>query len=92
VPSDLFVFTGHEPEYGYLRYGDADSGTMLVAQPGGTYRIRPCEEGLPVPPDDGRWAAPATAAGRVAKARAALTASLTDTGETAPASAAGGEN
>lgn len=39
----------------YTQYGDADAGTTLVVQPGESYAIT-APKGLPVPPDDGRWA------------------------------------
>lgn len=53
-----FTFISHEPQLGYFRYADAATGQMLIASPGESYAIRPVEEGLPVPPDDGRWDPP----------------------------------
>jgi hypothetical protein len=40
-----------------MAYGDSETGQMLIADPGGIYRIRAVEPNLPVPPGDGRWAA-----------------------------------
>ena len=45
---------------GYMDYADLATGKTLVAEPGGSYAIRPVEPGSPVPPGDGRWAAPAS--------------------------------
>ena len=47
-------FTG-QSTLGYFSYADTDTGRMLVADPGGTYGIRATEQGLVVPPPDGRW-------------------------------------
>lgn len=53
--ADRFTFTG-QGTLGYFSYADTDTGRMLVADPGGTYGIRATEQGLVVPPPDGRWA------------------------------------
>ena len=52
--ADRFSFTG-QSTLGYFSYADTDTGRMLVADPGGTYGIRATEQGLVVPPPDGRW-------------------------------------
>ena len=46
-------------ELWYQGYLDTATGKMLIAQPGGTYSMFPVDPGLPVPPSDGRWGAPA---------------------------------
>ena len=51
---EAYKFTGTQT-LGYFAYGDVSTGRMLVADPGGSYQIRACEEGLAVPPPDGRW-------------------------------------
>jgi len=53
-----FAYLGTDTR-GYVSYADTDTGRMLIADPGGTYGIRAVEEGLAVPPPDGRWASPA---------------------------------
>lgn len=53
-PADTYTFNGLTT-LGYFAYSDSDTGAMLVAEPGGTYRIRAVDEGTPVPPPDGRW-------------------------------------
>jgi hypothetical protein len=58
VPSDTYVFTGLSTT-GFPYYADADTGEMLIAEPGESYRIRAVEDYLPVPPGDGHWVAPA---------------------------------
>ena len=52
--ADAYQFTGLGP-LGYYSYVDTAKDTMLVAETGGTYGIRATEEGIPVPPGDGRW-------------------------------------
>lgn len=42
-------------ERGYFAYVDTDTDIMLIAKPGGSYRMRTVEEGFPIPPTDGRW-------------------------------------
>ena len=54
--ADTYTFTGLGP-LGYPQYVDSVTETMLIADTGGTYGIRTVEEGFPVPPGDGRWAA-----------------------------------
>lgn len=51
---EAYKFTGTQT-LGYFAYGDVSTGRMLVADPGESYQIRACEEGLAVPPPDGRW-------------------------------------
>lgn len=51
-----FAYTGHSA-LGYPSYADTETGTMLVAEPGGSYGMRAVDGG-PVPPTDGRWAQP----------------------------------
>lgn len=61
----LYTYTGGAEMY-YQAYRDAETGRMLVAQPGGSYLMVACDQGpadengnptaLPVPPADGRWA------------------------------------
>ena len=80
--SDTFTFIGQQTT-GWYRYRDAATGSMLVADPGGTYQIRPLEPDLPVPPD-GQWVAAFTAS-PPAKAKAS-------TSETAPPQAEGSGN
>jgi hypothetical protein len=53
---EAYTFTG-QSTLGYMAYADLDTGRMLIAEPGQPYRIRATEEGLPVPPADGRWSA-----------------------------------
>ncbi len=53
-----FAYLGKDTR-GYVSYADTDTGQMLIADPGGSYGIRAVEQGLAVPPPDGRWAAPA---------------------------------
>lgn len=48
---------------GYPSYRDAETGKMLVAEPGGTYSIDPVDGVAPVPPPDGRWLTPGSGAG-----------------------------
>ena len=55
--ADSFNYLGTS-QLGYPAYADTSTGTMLIADPGGTYSIRAVEEGLAIPPPDGRWAAP----------------------------------
>jgi len=55
--ADSFNYLGTS-QLGYPAYADTSTGTMLIADPGGSYGIRAVEEGLPIPPPDGRWAAP----------------------------------
>lgn len=55
-----YTFTGYAT-CGYPSYADLETGRMLIADPGGTYRMRAINPGLPVPPDDGRWDAVAPA-------------------------------
>lgn len=54
---DSFNYLGGS-QLGYPAYADVETGTMLIADPGGRYKIRAVEPGHPVPPGDGRWAAP----------------------------------
>jgi hypothetical protein len=54
--ADRFTYTGSST-LGYPAYGDIEAGTMLIAEPGGSYAIRATEPGAPVPPGDGRWGA-----------------------------------
>ena len=56
--ADVYQFTGLGP-LGYYSYVDTATDKMLIAETGGTYGIRATEEGHPVPPGDGRWAAAA---------------------------------
>lgn len=77
MASDTFTFIGQATK-GWFRYRDAVTGSMLVAEPGGTYQIQALEPDLPVPPEAQLWV-PGTA-----KAAA-------DTSKTAPASAPGGD-
>ena len=53
-----YTFTG-QSQLGYYAYSDVSTGRMLVAEPGESYQIRACEQGLAVPPPDGRWVAAA---------------------------------
>jgi hypothetical protein len=50
-----YAYTGTDRR-GYLSYADLETQQTLIAEPGGTYGIRATEEGLAVPPQDGRWA------------------------------------
>jgi len=50
---DLFLYVGQQP-YMYPAYVDADTGKMLIPDPGRSYRIRAVDGGQ-VPPPDGRW-------------------------------------
>jgi hypothetical protein len=54
--AQTFTFTGLGP-LGYYNYVDTAKDTMLIAETGQTYGIRATEEGLAVPPGDGRWVA-----------------------------------
>lgn len=51
---EAFKFTGTQT-LGYFSWTDLETQQMLVAEPGGTYRMRATEQGLAVPPPDGRW-------------------------------------
>jgi hypothetical protein len=60
VAAASYAYTGGAEMY-YQQYRDADTGKMLVAEPGdpaNTYVMVPVdpELNLPVPPGDGRWA------------------------------------
>jgi hypothetical protein len=50
-----FQYLGYA-ETGYPSFVDEGTGRMLVAEPGGSYAMRAVEEGIAVPPADGRWA------------------------------------
>jgi hypothetical protein len=51
-----FNYTGLNT-FGYQDYRDADTGKMLVAEPGGSYQIEAIDGRSTVPPPDGRWSA-----------------------------------
>ena len=53
---EAYNYTGYQT-LGYPSFVDTSTDVMLVAEPGGTYGIRAVEEGLAVPPSDGRWEA-----------------------------------
>jgi hypothetical protein len=55
VPADTYIYRGHAT-LGYPDYADRATGRMLIAEPGGTYQIRACADGLPMPPG-GPWEA-----------------------------------
>jgi hypothetical protein len=50
---------------GYFAWVDADTGRMLIAEPGESYNIRAVEDWAEVPPPDGRWV-PVTAGKKAA--------------------------
>jgi hypothetical protein len=55
--ADSYTYLGHQ-ELWYQAYLDDATGHMLIAVPGGgPYSMSPVENGLTVPPPDGRWAA-----------------------------------
>lgn len=49
-----YRYTGHDRR-GYLAYIDDDTNQLLIAEPGGEYRMRPVNQGDAVPPNDGLW-------------------------------------
>jgi hypothetical protein len=76
VADAAFTFTGPS-ETGYYQYTDLDAGSMLVAEPGGTYHIRAMEDFLPMPPDS-RWE-PAADPGPLPRAKAKAAAATDGT-------------
>jgi hypothetical protein len=50
----LFRFLGHR-EICYFKYLDLGRGGTLIARPGEVHHIYATEEGVPLPPQDGRW-------------------------------------
>lgn len=39
----------------YMAYRDVSADTMLKAVPGQSYNMAAVDDGLPIPPTDGRW-------------------------------------
>lgn len=54
---DTYIYRGRET-LGFPDYVDRSTGTMLIAEPGGTYPIRAISGTFPVPPA-GPWENPA---------------------------------
>lgn len=88
MASDFYTYTGQATQ-GWFRYRDAATGSMLVAEPGGTYQIVPLEFDLPVPPGNQWIAGTAKAAKETA---AAAPPSAADTNGAAPPQAEGSGN
>lgn len=81
---DTYVFMGLSTT-GYPHYARVDTGEMLIAEPGESYQMRAVEEGLPIPPSDGRWEAAGNGKGASVPAKPAAPA------PTKPSAPEGGE-
>lgn len=68
---DTYQYIGGERR-GYFAYVDTDTHQMLIAEPGGEYRMRAVDPNDPVPPNDGRWLVDDIAESVVEQVRAGL--------------------